>query len=425
MSKKATSYRTPIGTKDILPVESQRWAQLTEVFADQARLAGFGRLQTPSFEDVSVFQRVGEGTDVVRKEMWEFSDRSDRRLALRPEGTAPVCRAFVQHRPPTPWKVWYSGPYFRYENPQAGRYRQFHQLGVEVLGSQDADVDVEVIGLAWNVLRAVGLQRVLLLVNSMGDAETRRTFTGALRTYLEAHLGDIDEADREKVTHHPMRVLDSKRSATVEVARDAPKLAEFLGPDAISHFDRVQDGLGSLGIPFAIEPRLVRGLDYYTHTTFEFQSSALDAAQNTVCGGGRYDGLVEELGGPETAGIGFGMGVERLLLACDAEESFPGSDENVRVWIVDVADGRSARDLTHELRAAGVSADRSFDGRSMRSQMKAADRSGADVALIIGDQEISEGTVGVRMLRDETAAQVPVPRDQVITEVQRLLDTRS
>ncbi|MDG2113056.1 MAG: histidine--tRNA ligase, partial [Actinomycetota bacterium] len=390
MSKKVNSFRTPIGTRDVLPPDSARWEAVTAVFAEHAARSGFGLLNTPLFEDIGVFSRVGEGTDVVRKEMYEFSDRSDRRLALRPEGTASVCRAFVQHRPPVPWKVWYQGPYFRYEAPQAGRYRQFHQVGAEVLGSADPDVDVDVIALAWNVLKSAGLQRVLLLVNSMGDPNTRRTYGAALRDYLTANLADIDEEDREKVDHHPLRVLDSKRSGTRSVTAEAPQMADFLSEAAINHFARVQDGLGSLGIPFAIEPRLVRGLDYYTHTTFEFQSSALEGAQNTVCGGGRYDGLIEELGGPETPGIGFGMGVERLLLACDAEDAFPTPTTAPQVWVVDVVDGRSARDLTHQLRAAGVRADRSFDGRSMRSQMRSADRSGAEIALIIGEQELAE-----------------------------------
>jgi len=425
MSKKVNSFRTPIGTRDLLPPDSARWEAVIDVFGRTADRSGFGLLNTPLFEDIGVFSRVGEGTDVVRKEMYEFSDRSDRRLALRPEGTASVCRAFVQHRPPVPWKVWYQGPFFRYEAPQAGRYRQFHQVGAEVLGTADPDVDVEVIALGWDVLRAVGLKRVLLLVNSMGDPDTRRTYGAALRDHLAANLAGVDEEDREKVELHPLRVLDSKRPGTRAVTAEAPQLAEFLSPAAVAHFDRVQDGLGSLGIPFAIEPRLVRGLDYYTHTTFEFQSSALEAAQNTLCGGGRYDGLVEELGGPATPGIGFGMGIERLLLACDAEETFPTPTTAPRVWVVDVADGRSARDLTHLLRTEGIHADRSFDGRSMRSQMRSADRSGAELALIIGEQELAEQQVAVRRLRDDDAAQVMIPRHDVVDEVRRLLQIDS
>jgi histidyl-tRNA synthetase len=425
MSKKVNSFRTPIGTRDLLPPDSARWEAVVEVFGEHAARSGFGLLNTPLFEDIGVFASVGEGTDVVKKEMYEFSDRSDRRLALRPEGTASVCRAFVQHRPSVPWKVWYQGPFFRYEAPQAGRYRQFHQVGAEVLGTADPDVDVEVVALAWDVLRAVGLKRVLLLVNSMGDSDTRRTYGAALRDHLRSRIDDIDEEDREKIEHHPLRLLDSKRPGTRAVTAEAPQLAEFLSPAAVAHFERVQDGLGSLGVPFAIEPRLVRGLDYYTHTTFEFQSSALEAAQNTVCGGGRYDGLVEELGGPATPGIGFGMGIERLLLACDAEEAFPTPTTAPRVWVVDVADGRSARDLTHALRAAGIHADRSFDGRSMRSQMRSADRSGATLALIVGEQELAERQVAVRRLRDDETGQLMIPRDTVVEEVCRLLDSES
>ncbi len=425
MSNKSNNFRTPIGTRDLLPPDSARWQALLDAFAAKAAMAGFGLISTPTFEDVGVFSRVGEGTDVVRKEMYEFADKSDRRMALRPEGTAPVCRAFVQHRPPVPWKVWYHGPYFRYEAPQAGRYRQFHQIGAEVLGSADPDVDVEVISLAWSVLRAVGLERVLLLVNSMGDAETRVEYGRAVRDHLQANLADIDEDDRDKVDHHPLRVLDSKRPGTRAVTAEGPRLADYLSPEAVRHFERVQDGLGALGIPFAIEPRLVRGLDYYTHTTFEFTSSALDAAQNTVCGGGRYDGLVEELGGPPTPGIGFGMGIERLLLACDAEEQFPTPTTDPAVWVVDVADGRSARDLTHELRQAGVAADRSFDGRSMRSQMRNADRSGAQLALIVGEQELQQGQVAVRRLRNDESGQLMIARSEVVSEVRRLLEADS
>ena len=421
MSKKANTFRTPIGTRDLMPSDSARWEAVANVFTGVASRAGFSLVDTPIFEDIGVFSRIGEGTDVVGKEMYEFRDRSDRPMALRPEGTAAVCRAFAQHRPAVPWKVYYRGPYFRYEAPQAGRFRQFHQFGIESIGSDDPDIDVEVIALASEVLRSVGLQRVLLIVNSMGDQNTRNLYQEALRSYLIDNLNEIDEQDRDKVASHPLRVLDSKRSATQAVTNDAPRIGEYLSSEAEQHFDRVKDGLSSLGIPFAIEPKLVRGLDYYTHTTFEFQSSALETAQNTICGGGRYNGLIEELGGPPTPGIGFGMGIERLLLACDAEESFPAPGSDTQVWLVDVADGRSARDLTHQLRNLGIVADRAFDGRSMRSQMRSADRSGAEIALIIGEQELADQTVAIRMLRDEEAAQTIVPRDEILREVERLL----
>lgn len=421
MSKKANTFQTPIGTRDLLPEESARWEAVIEVFAGVASRAGFSLVDTPIFEDVGVFSRIGEGTDVVGKEMYEFLDRSERPMALRPEGTAAVCRAFAQHRPLVPWKVYYRGPYFRYEAPQAGRFRQFHQFGIESIGSDDPDIDTEVIAVGWNVLQSVGLKKVELLVNSMGDPETRENYQESLSAFLKDHSDELDEEDQTKVESHPLRVLDSKRAATQTVTAKAPRISEFLTAEADEHFVRVKDGLAALKIPFSVEPRLVRGLDYYTHTTFEFQSLALESAQNTVCGGGRYNGLIEELGGPPTPGIGFGMGIERLLMACDAEESFPAPSSKIQVWVVDVTDGSSARDLTHELRNSGVVADRSFDQRSMRSQMRSANRSGAEIALIIGDEEVNQETVAIRMLRDEGTEQIVTPRSAAIAEVQRLL----
>lgn len=425
MSTKPNSFQTPIGTSDLLPLGSARWQATLQLFDEVSTRSGFGYLSTPIFEDIGVFSRVGEGTDVVRKEMYEFLDKSDRRLALRPEGTAAVCRAFVQHHPVTPWKVYYHGPFFRYEAPQAGRYRQFHQLGIETLGSDDPDADVEVMALAWEMFQKMGLKQVELSLNSMGDGDTRLQYAEALTEYLNQHRDAIDEEDREKISDHPMRVLDSKRRATRKVTDEAPKISDFLSASAIAHFDRVQDGLTSLDIPYKVEPRLVRGLDYYTHTTFEFQSKALSAAQNTICGGGRYNGLVEELGGPVTPGIGFGMGIERLLLACDAEEVFPAPKSSLDVWVIDVAGGSHARDITYELRSHGINADRSFDSRSMRSQMRSANRSGAPIALIIGEDEVAAGNVALRSMLDNGVEQILIPRDQIAVEVLRSLGSRS
>jgi histidyl-tRNA synthetase len=373
------------------------------------------------FEELGVFQRESEGADAVRKEMYDFDDKGGRRIALRPEGTASVVRAFVEHHPLTPWKVWYATPAFRYENVQAGRYRQHHQVGVEVLGSADPDVDVEVITLGWEYLRALGLEKVDLLLNTMGTAADRRSYVEVLRAWLTERIDELDEADREKVASHPMRVLDSKKRATRAVTAEAPRIADHLSEESQEHFTRVQEGLGALEIPFVLDPRLVRGFDYYTHTTFEFVPSTVDNAQATILVGGRYDGLVEELGGPPTAGIGFGSGIERMLIACDAEGVFAPPTDRLAVFVVDVTDGHHARDLTTELRRAGISADRAFDGKGMRAQMKAADRSGAAFALIVGDQEVADGVVTVRPLRGEFGAeQVTVKRADIaqhLTEI--------
>ncbi len=415
----AATFKAPTGTRDTLPPESRRWEALVATFAGHAGRAGFGLLQSPTFEDLGVFERVGEGTDIVTKEMYDFEDKGGRRIALRPEGTAPVVRAYLEHHPTDPWKVWYAAPTFRYERPQAGRYRQHHQLGVEVLGSVDADVDVEVIALAWDFLTEIGLRRVDLLVNSMGEPEDRVRYAGVLQTFFRDHLDAIAEEDREKVDHHPLRVLDSKRPATAAVVAGAPGPAEHLSEGATAHFERVQAGLTALGIPFRIEPRLVRGLDYYTRTTFELQAAALDAAQNAVGGGGRYDGLAEALGGPSTPGIGFGMGIERLLLAADAEEVWPEPASQVDVFVVDVTGGDVARDLTSALRRTGLGADRGFDGRSMKSQMKAADRSGARFAAIVGEDEAAAGVVTLRDLRSDRP-QEQVPTADLADTIRRL-----
>ncbi|MEZ5180785.1 MAG: histidine--tRNA ligase [Acidimicrobiales bacterium] len=392
-------YQAPKGTQDVLPPTSARWEQLLATYARTVELAGYGLLQSPMFEEIGVFQRESEGADAVRKEMYDFRDKGDRHVALRPEGTASVVRAFVQHQPPSPWKVWYATPAFRYENVQAGRLRQHHQVGLEVLGSADPDVDVEVITLGWEFLRALGLRRVELLLNTMGTAKDRMRYVEVLREFLRERLDALAPDDRDKVEHHPMRVLDSKRTETRRATEDAPAIADHLSPESHAHFERVKEGLREVGIPFVLAPRLVRGFDYYTHTTFELVPSLVDNAQATILGGGRYDGLVEELGGPPTPGIGFGSGIERLLIACDAEGVLPGPDARVDVFVVDVTGGSAARAITAELRAAGICCDRAFDAKGMRAQMKAADRSGASHAVIVGDQELADGTATVRPLR--------------------------
>jgi len=412
-----TDFRAPVGTRDVLPPESARWSALVASFAAQVERAGYGLVLSPMFEDVGVFERVGEGTDVVRKEMYDFEDKGGRRVALRPEGTASVVRAYVQHRPTPPFKAWYAAPNFRYERPQAGRFRQHHQLGVEALGTDDADLDVEVVALARSVCASLGLTRVTLLLNSLGDDVCRPAYLDALGAFLSTAA--LCDEHRDGFTKNPLRVLDCKRDACRAATAEAPRLLDNLCEPCATHFARVRAGLDSLGIAYQLQPRLVRGLDYYTRTTFELAADALESAQNAVGGGGRYDKLAEALGGPPTPGIGFGLGIERLLLACDAEGTFSGPESAVAVWVVDTTDGSAALALTHELRAAGVAADRSFDGRSMRSQFKSADRSGARVALVVGGTEAESGEVTLRDLL--SGEQRTVDRTDVVRHLRETL----
>jgi histidyl-tRNA synthetase len=412
-------FRAPKGTQDVLPPESARWEALIGVFAEVAHRYGYGLVQSPMFEDIGVFQRLGEGTDVVTKEMYDFHDRGDRHIALRPEGTAPVARAFVEHRPDTPWKVWYATPAFRYERPQAGRLRQHHQVGVECIGSADPDVDVEVIALGHAYLSALGLSRWRLVLNFMGTPADRVAYASVLQAWLRDRADDLAPDDAAKIDSHPMRVLDSKRDATRAVLTDAPRIADVLDAASVAHGERVQAGLKALGIAFEVDETLVRGLDYYTHTLFEFQSSALGNAQSTILGGGRYDGLIEQLGGPPTPGMGFGSGIERVLLTCDAEGVFPAPARRVDAFVVDTSGGEAAVTIVEELRRAGLKADRAFDQRSMKTQMKSAAKSGARVAIIIGADERAAGTAAVRDL--EAGEQTTVAAGDLVARVLALV----
>jgi histidyl-tRNA synthetase len=393
-------------------------------YATTVEAAGYGLVLSPLFEDYEVFQRVGDSTDVVRKEMYDFTDKGGRRLALRPEGTASIVRAFVQHHPVTPWKVWYVAPSFRYERPQAGRYRQHHQVGLEVIGSEDPDLDVEVISLAWQFYAALGLKQVGLRLNSLGDATCRPIYRQALRAFLDRVADQLCDEHQGRTEDNPLRVLDCKKPECQAATADAPRQLEYLCPACSAHFDRVKAGLGAAGTGFEIDTRLVRGLDYYTRTTFEFAGLALVTAQNAVGGGGRYDGLVAEMGGPDTPGIGFGLGLERILMACDAEGALLAEDTAGRldVFVVDFAGGDAARDVTAQLRAVGVRADRAFDHRSPKAQLKAADRSGARLAVIIGPDEAAANMVAIKDLRRaEPGGQDTLPRDVLVAEVHRRL----
>jgi histidyl-tRNA synthetase len=407
--------------RDILPPDSGRWRRFTSVFADVVERAGYGRLVTPLLEDLGVFTRIGEATDVVTKEMYDFVDKGDRRVALRPEMTASVCRAFAEHRPVVPWKIWYEGSNFRYEKPQRGRYRQFDQVGVEVLGADDPNLDVEVIALAWEFYARLGLQHVSLIVNSLGEPEDRARYVDALHSHFAAAGTVLSEQSRTTLERNPLRVLDSKRDVDQPYIASAPRIADFYSDEAAAHFEAVLAGLRALDIPFAIEPKLVRGLDYYRRTIFEFQGGTLDSAQNALGGGGRYDGLVEALGGPATPGVGFALGVDRTLLACDDEGVFLAEPVALDAFVVDVTGGLQAVAITAELRAAGLAVDRGFDNRSMKAQMKLANRSGAGFALIVGDDELAAGTVIVKPMRSD-GQQVAVARSEICAHLVSLSD---
>lgn len=407
--------------RDILAPDSARWRNFVSIFESQVSLAGYQLVIPPLVEDVGVFSRIGDATDVVSKEMYDFVDKGGRHIALRPEQTASVCRLFVEHRPITPFKAWYAGSNFRYEKPQRGRFRQFDQVGVEVLGSEDPHVDGEVIALAWNFFASLGLTQVTLAVNSLGDPDDRSAYINALHEYFDSHRGELSAESQVTLERNPLRVLDSKRDQDQMLIANAPSIDEFWSPAAIAHFDEVRYALDILNVPYSIDLRLVRGLDYYQRTTFEFRGGTLGSAQNAIGGGGRYDGLVEDLGGPHTAGVGFALGLDRTLIACDDEGVFPAPPTSVDVFVVDTTDGREALAVCNSLRSAGVSSEQAWDARSMKAQMKSANRSGAKIAVIIGADEASNGTAIIKPLRDDSE-QMIIQREALTQSVIGLLN---
>jgi len=415
-------FKTSPGTRDILAPHSARWRAFQDVFASTVESAGYSYIIPPMFEDLDVFLRLGEATEVVTKEMYDFHDKGGRHVALRPEQTASVCRAFVEHRPTTPWKVWYAGPNFRYEKPQQGRYRQFDQVGIEALGADDPLLDAEVIALAAKFYADLGLRKVHLSINTLGDAGDREKYSQALSQYFMAKEKDLTTESRATLARNPLRVLDSKREPDQKVIAGAPAIREFISDASNQHFDAVLQALDALNISYEINNRLVRGLDYYRRTTFEFTSIALEAAHTAIGGGGRYDGLVEALGGPATPGIGFALGLDRTLLACDAEKVFDAPATAVQVFVVDTVDGMHAHAVCHELRSNGLSADRAYDLRSMKAQMKSADRSGATLALIIGSDEVENSTIMLRPMG--SGDQYLIARKDLVAEVKKALNTK-
>ncbi len=405
-----------------MPPDSERFLAVRIALSAPARRAGYGYIELPIFEDTALFVRgVGESTDVVGKEMYTFTDRGDRSLTLRPEGTASVVRAAIEHgvlQGTLPVKLWYAGPFFRAERPQQGRYRQFQQVGIEALGVNDPALDAETIALADEALRSLGLSNFRILLNCLGDAESRPGYREKLLTFLRGL--DLDEATQARAEANPLRVLDDKRPQVQRQLADAPLIVDSLSDSAAQHHQQVRAYLNDLGIAFEDAPKLVRGLDYYTGTTFEVVHDGL-GAQSAIGGGGSYDSLIGDLGGPDLPGIGFALGVDRTLLACDAEGIDLGAHPSCDVFLVPLGVGAKQVlvKLAAELRMAGIRVDMAFGDRGMKGAMRAADRAGARIALLVGDREISSGVATVKDLA--TSEQVEVSADSLVDFIQEKL----
>jgi histidyl-tRNA synthetase len=421
-----TAPQPPRGTRDLLPPLSERFATLERDAAEIFERAGYRRIITPEFEATEIFTRgIGEATDIVTKEMYTFEDRSGNSLTLRPEGTAPVVRAIVTHRlndATLPVKLFYAAPMFRYERPQKGRFRQHFQLGIEAVGAEDPALDAEVVEIGLMVVRAAGAGEVTTLLNSMGHPadDCRGLYLPALKEFLEKHREELDADCKRRMETNPLRVFDCKVEADQKILADAPTIEQFLCDSCRAHLDEVKRHLKDAGISFTPAPRLVRGFDYYTRTTFEYQSSALDAAQNALGGGGRYDGLVEDLGGPRLPGIGFGLGVDRILLA---QEAAGNAAEGVRLDCYVVPLSEQERDLAvrlvRDLRDAGLAADMPYADRALKRNLKAADKLGARFAALIGEKERATGTATLREMT--SGEQETVPLDAVAVKLGKRL----
>ena len=413
-------FQAPRGTADHLPEEQKYWRYIESKAMDVAARFGFGRIDTPAFEDSNLFIRsVGEGTDIVEKEMYTFDDRGGDSITLRPEGTAPVCRAYLEHgmhNLPQPVRMYYFCPVFRYERPQAGRFRQHHQFGVEVLGDADPSVDAEVIEVAWDLMTSLGLTDINLLVNSVGDPQCRPTYVAKLREYYSGHKDKLCADCKERLDRNPLRLLDCKVETDHALGNDAPRSTDNLCEDCSEHWNKLLKYLDAMQLPYQIDHRMVRGLDYYTRTVFEVQPVD-GGGQSTICGGGRYDGLITELGGRETPGIGFATGLERLTLNLKRSEVPVPDEPKPRYLVANVGDAAriAALELSVRLRRAGVGVILGSGTRGLRGQMRQANALEIPFALILGDDEIEKGEVMVRDM--ESSAQESRPVAEFIDKV--------
>ena len=397
-----SKFQAPKGVSEYFPQRSAHFEFVRATLIESAKLSGYQLIELPVFEDTELFTRgVGESTDVVSKEMYTFEDRGGRSITLRPEGTAGVMRSVIEHnldRGQLPVKVWYSGQFFRAERPQAGRYRQFYQVGIEAIGLNDPEIDAEVIAVAHNAFVKLGLKDYHLEITSLGDSLTRERYTKDLRQYISTLA--LDEATIERSALNPLRLFDDKREEIRALMQKAPVLMDYLTPESADHFSQVQRTLKALGIEFTINNRMVRGLDYYTGTAFEFVHHRL-GAQSGIGGGGRYDGLMSALGGAELSGIGFGLGVDRILLACEAEEISLPQDAALQLFIVPIDEAAKAiaMQTAQNLRTNGFSVDIAYGDRALKGGMKAADKSGARYAMVLGENEISTGSAQLKNMQ--------------------------
>lgn len=392
----------PKGTKDVLPTESYKWHFLEKKIRQTARLFGLQEVRTPTFEHTELFARgVGETTDIVNKEMYTFIDKGDRSITLKPEGTAGVARCFIENglaQLPMPLRMYYITPVFRYERPQAGRLREHHQFGVEMYGVDSAELDVETMLIAKNIFDSLGIKGITLNVNNIGCGNCRPKYNQALRDHLQANLDKMCPVCQQRFVTNPLRILDCKDDRCKKVTAEAPSVLDFLCEDCSSHHGKVVNLLDKLGVDYQVDPKIVRGLDYYTKTVFEFVKDDI-GAKSTVCGGGRYNNLVAEVGGKPCPAVGFGLGLERLLLTIEACGIEIPNEEKVKVYIAPLNQSVYAMDVVAKLRAEGVSAMCDVAGRSVKAQMKYADKLGAEYVVVIGDNEIAEGVVTLKNMK--------------------------
>ena len=393
----------PKGTQDILPADSAKWQYVENVARETFKKYNYGEIRTPMFEHYEVISRsVGDTTDIVTKEMYDFHDKGDRHITLRPEGTAPVVRSYVENKlfapeVQKPVKVYYIGSMFRYERPQAGRLREFHQLGVECFGSKNPATDVETIAMAYQLFNTLGIKDVTLHLNSLGNTESRLAYRQALIDYLTPMRESLSKDSQRRLNENPLRVLDSKEKEDKVAVENAPSILDYLDEESQAHFDEVRTMLDSLNIPYVIDTNMVRGLDYYNHTIFEFITT-IDKSELTICAGGRYDSLVEYFGGPETAGFGFGLGLERLLLVLDKQGIELPVEENLDVYIAVLGSGANGKalELVQAIRYQGFKAERDYLGRKIKAQFKSADTFKAKTVITLGESEVESGQVNVK-----------------------------